>query len=157
MMAGSGIRIGDAERNAVAECLREHYAAGRLDMEEFQERLDAAFAAKTEQDLAKLTADLPHSSPYATPWPGQQAGQRGPVQSYPLSGSQQAPPRASSPMAALAAAAISLFILATVVILWLPFGGLPKAVLIILAVFAFIRRIFRRVLFGGPLARGRRR
>src|SRR6204780_4318979 len=69
MASGSGIRVGDAEREATANSLREHYAAGRLDMEEFQERLDAALTAKTNPDLAKLTEDLPNANGYSAPWP----------------------------------------------------------------------------------------
>jgi len=49
----------DAERERVAEALREHAAAGRLDAEELEERLGLALAARTRGDLAPLTADLP--------------------------------------------------------------------------------------------------
>src|SRR5215469_17373316 len=72
MAAESGVRIGDAERENVATSLREHYAKGRLTLDEFQQRLDAVFAAKTDTDLAKITADLPHTDPYAAPWPPSQ-------------------------------------------------------------------------------------
>jgi hypothetical protein len=53
------MRASDAERERVAEALREHYAAGRLDAEEFSERLDDAYRAKTVADLRRLSADLP--------------------------------------------------------------------------------------------------
>ena len=148
MATGSGIRIGDAERNALAENLREHYAAGRLTMEEFQERLDAAFAAKTDLDVDKLTEDLPHSISYTAPWPPRADGS---LRVRPQGGGRrQAPSGSRSWMGALAGvvAVISFFVLATVVILWLPFGGLPKTVLLVLAVFAFIRRVLRRVMLG---------
>jgi hypothetical protein len=156
MAAGSGMRVGDAERNAAAESLREHYAAGRLTMEEFQERLDATFAAKTDLDLDKLTEDLPHTTSYSAPWP---PGNYGPVQPYPRTGGQQAPPRSGSWPSTVAgvAAVISFFLVASVVIFLLPFGGLPKTILLILAVFAFIRRIFRRVFLGATsVSRSRR-
>jgi Domain of unknown function (DUF1707) len=161
MAAGSGIRIGDAERNSAAESLREHYAVGRLTMEEFQERLDAAFAAKTDVDLNKLTADLPHlgsgSASYSAPWaPGQEAGWAGPLQPYPQSGGEQSRPGAGARVFAAVGVAMSLLVLAVLVILSLPFGGLPRTVLLILAVFAFIRRIMRRVLVGGQIPRRRR-
>ncbi|MDA8323588.1 MAG: DUF1707 domain-containing protein [Actinomycetota bacterium] len=61
MAMPSGLRIGDAEREAAAASLREHFALGRLTMEEFQQRLDAALTAKTDRDLARLTIDLPQS------------------------------------------------------------------------------------------------
>ncbi|MHB1596417.1 MAG: DUF1707 SHOCT-like domain-containing protein [Streptosporangiaceae bacterium] len=57
----SGLRIGDAEREAAAASLREHFALGRLTLEEFQQRVDAALTAKTDRDLARLTSDLPQS------------------------------------------------------------------------------------------------
>ncbi len=55
------LRIGDAERDAVATDLGEHYAAGRLTLDELHERLSAAFAAKTYGQLTQLIADLPGS------------------------------------------------------------------------------------------------
>ena len=145
MTAGSGIRIGDAERNAMAESLREHYAAGRLTMEEFQERLDAAFAAKTDADLGKLSEDLPHTRTYS-PYTPQHAG---PVQPYQPAAGRAGSPGPGARVFAMVSGAISFLVLATLVILWLPFGGLPKTILLVLAVFAFIRRIFRRVIVGG--------
>jgi hypothetical protein len=56
---GSNIRVSDRDRDDAAAAIREHYAAGRLDDDEMDERLKAAYAAKTEADLAALRADLP--------------------------------------------------------------------------------------------------
>ncbi|MQA06281.1 MAG: DUF1707 domain-containing protein [Streptosporangiales bacterium] len=53
------LRCADSDRERVVEELREHYAAGRLTLDEFQERSDTAYAAKTFGDLGGLTADLP--------------------------------------------------------------------------------------------------
>ena len=53
------LRAADADRDAVADRLRTAHAEGRLTVEEFGERLDAAFAASTMGELAGLTADLP--------------------------------------------------------------------------------------------------
>jgi hypothetical protein len=47
--------------------LREHHAVGRLDADEFTERLDKVFTAKTIGDLDELTADLPAVDPYPLP------------------------------------------------------------------------------------------
>jgi uncharacterized membrane protein YccC len=59
-MAGdANIRASDADRDRVVAALREHLAAGRLTTEEFSDRLDLAFAAKTLGDLDSLMADLP--------------------------------------------------------------------------------------------------
>jgi Domain of unknown function (DUF1707) len=52
-------RIGDAERDAAGAELRAHHLAGRLDDEEFEERLGLAQAARTRADLEAVNADLP--------------------------------------------------------------------------------------------------
>ncbi|MEV0197827.1 DUF1707 domain-containing protein [Nonomuraea sp. NPDC050691] len=62
------LRIGDAERERTMEALREHFAQGRLDHQELDERLDRTLAAKTSRDLAEITADLP-GSPAVHPGP----------------------------------------------------------------------------------------
>ena len=60
------IRIGNAEREAAARALGEHYAQGRLDQEEFEERTTAAYAARTAGDLAPLFEDLPGGDEQST-------------------------------------------------------------------------------------------
>ncbi|WP_203568041.1 DUF1707 SHOCT-like domain-containing protein [Aestuariimicrobium ganziense] len=52
-------RIGDAERDAAIEALREHHAKGRLTIEEFDERMQTALSAKVASDLQPLFSDLP--------------------------------------------------------------------------------------------------
>lgn len=54
-------RASDAEREAAVETLRQAMGEGRITMAEFDERVQAAYAAKTRGDLDVLTADLPHS------------------------------------------------------------------------------------------------
>ncbi len=67
-MAGDPkIRASDADRDRTAALLREHLAAGRLTAEEFHERLEAAYAAKTLGELDELMADLPAIDPYQLP------------------------------------------------------------------------------------------
>ena len=53
------VRASDAERERTAQSLREHFAAGRLDSEELDQRVQAAYAAATVGQLTALTADLP--------------------------------------------------------------------------------------------------
>jgi hypothetical protein len=53
------LRASDAERERTATLLREHYAAGRLTPEELDERIDAAYAARTVGQLDALVRDLP--------------------------------------------------------------------------------------------------
>ena len=61
MSGDAKIRASDADRDRAAAALREHLAAGRLTIEEFDERLDRAYAAKTLGELDELMADLPTS------------------------------------------------------------------------------------------------
>ncbi len=53
------IRASDSDRESVVEVLREAYADGRLNLDEFDERTTTAYAAKTWADLRELTSDLP--------------------------------------------------------------------------------------------------
>ncbi|MFH8500118.1 DUF1707 SHOCT-like domain-containing protein [Streptomyces coeruleorubidus] len=53
------LRASDADRERVAEILRDALAEGRLDMAEFEERLDATYQARTYGELAPITRDLP--------------------------------------------------------------------------------------------------
>lgn len=53
------LRVSDADRHKVAEILRQAAGEGRLDLDELDERLESAYAAKTYADLVPITADLP--------------------------------------------------------------------------------------------------
>lgn len=53
------VRASDAERELVVERLQRAVGAGRLTVEEFEERAAAAYAAVTRTELAELTRDLP--------------------------------------------------------------------------------------------------
>jgi len=89
-VAGSGLysdqhlRVSDAEREAVAGRLAEHFAAGRLDQAEFDDRVGRAMSAKTRGDLSGLFADLSETGAPAVPAPPRggadslAAGPRGP-------------------------------------------------------------------------------
>ena len=71
------VRIGTAEREAAASALSEHFAAGRLEQDELEERLDRAYAAKTGADLEPLFRDLPQPGlPVAAAEPDRAAGPR---------------------------------------------------------------------------------
>jgi Domain of unknown function (DUF1707) len=60
-LQGAGdYRAGDADRNRTADLLKEAHAAGYLTLEETDERLGAALAARTRGELDRLVADLPH-------------------------------------------------------------------------------------------------
>jgi hypothetical protein len=53
------IRASDQDRDVVVTTLRDAYTAGRLTLEEFDERTTAAYTSKTWGELRKLTEDLP--------------------------------------------------------------------------------------------------
>jgi len=53
------LRVSDGDRHKVAEILREAAGEGRIDLDELDERLEAAYAAKTYADLIPITVDLP--------------------------------------------------------------------------------------------------
>lgn len=53
------IRASDADRERTVAALRDHTAAGRLDLDEFAERAALVYNARTLKELAQTTADLP--------------------------------------------------------------------------------------------------
>ena len=58
-MSDPRTRISDSDRERAMADLAGHYADGRLDHEEYDERLDAIWTARTRADLAVLFSDLP--------------------------------------------------------------------------------------------------
>jgi len=71
----SRLRVGDAERMAIADRLARHFSEGRLTEAEFSERLDRAMQATTMADLTGLLSDLPDAEP-AQPEPRGPAASR---------------------------------------------------------------------------------
>ncbi len=59
MAIDPNLRASDSDREAVAQQLRDHYAAGRITLDEFDERTTTTYAAKTFGDLDDLLVDLP--------------------------------------------------------------------------------------------------
>jgi len=55
----SGLRVSDSDRDRAIAELSEHFQAGRLSTEEFEERTGRALQARTASDLAELFTDLP--------------------------------------------------------------------------------------------------
>jgi Flp pilus assembly protein TadB len=62
-MSSESIRVGDRERADAAERLSAHAAAGRLTIEELEERLERAERAVVASDLRALETDLPAPAP----------------------------------------------------------------------------------------------
>jgi hypothetical protein len=137
MAPGPDLRVGDAERDATAERLRENYAQGRLTLDEFNERLTAALAAITERDLSQLTRDLPDTAPSA-PLPQSVHGG-----GWQRSGYQHGGPRFTPVLLMLALA--WLLILAVPSLRLFPFPGKLAIILVIVGVIkGLFRRIWRR-------------
>ncbi|MEO5709549.1 MAG: DUF1707 domain-containing protein, partial [Nocardioidaceae bacterium] len=68
----SRLRISDDDRHKVAEVLRQAAGEGRIDLDELDQRLEAAYAAKTYGELVPITVDLPVAGrplPAPTPRP----------------------------------------------------------------------------------------
>jgi Domain of unknown function (DUF1707) len=174
MATGYNVRVGDADREAVAAQLREHYADGRLTIEELNERIDQTFAAKTKADLNTVMRDLPQATrptagaPYGgTAWQG--PAWQGPLATRPGqdnghdwdNGQRPRGPGAFAPMIGL----VWLFVILGSVILFGGFGGgRPLAIVLFLAALALVRRLIglgRRRGGSGPRGprgpRGRRR
>jgi hypothetical protein len=61
------IRVSDADRDRAASLLREHHAAGRLTAQEFSDRIDRAFEARTVGEIDGLLKDLPGIDLYRLP------------------------------------------------------------------------------------------
>jgi uncharacterized protein DUF1707 len=62
-MAGEAMRAGDSDRQAVVDQLKKALDEGRLDLSEYDERLQRTYAAKTYADLDGLLDDLPGTVP----------------------------------------------------------------------------------------------
>jgi hypothetical protein len=150
------MRVGHAEREAVAAELREHYASGRLTLEELNERLDKAFAAKTRSDLDALMTDLPSVRPFSAAGTGgwSAGGQGAGGRQYAAAGQSAAGGegagagwQAAQAVAAMAWAAFMACAMLTVGFLGV-FGigvGKPFGIVLVLAGLAFLRRLlFRR-------------
>jgi len=79
------VRVSDAERDEVLASLRGHFASGRLSLEEFNERVDETYAAKTDVELRHVLRELPtqqHSAQHSAP----RTRRRPPPPDYPMHG-----------------------------------------------------------------------
>jgi len=166
MAIASGMRIGDADREATAASLREHFALGRLTLDEFNERLNATFAAKTDLDLNRITSDLPYVPGYGTGWTQGPtsarplaAGQDPWRQGYGHQGYQQQGYRQQGGPRTSGLAGLFLVVLAIAMIAPFALAGLwvARPVLIVLTIFTVGRRILRWLLGGRSGGRRGRR
>ena len=78
------MRIADSDRERAMADLAMHYADGRLEHEEYDERLDAIWTARTRADLAVIFSDLPRPQPQPARTPARAPGRPGPGFRLPL-------------------------------------------------------------------------
>jgi Domain of unknown function (DUF1707) len=163
--AGYEMRVSDAEREAAAAELREHFASGRVNQDELNDRLAAVFAAKTRGDLNAIFTDLPssgHGWASASAPGGDQTSGPG---AFGPGASGWGPWRASAGrgIGRIVTTSVLVWMLFIVGILGV-FGigtGRPFGVVLIIAAFALLRRllfmIFGRRRMGGGRRGGPRR
>ena len=142
MATGFNVRVGDADRDAIAAQLREHYADGRLTLDELNERLDHTFAAKTTADLDAVLRDLPHvPRPVGAPLVGSTGSAWDSGNGYSGNGYS----RRGRPFAVFAPALglmWAFLILGALMLFGLGGGDRPLAIVVFLAVFALLKRLF---------------
>lgn len=160
MATGPDLRIGHADRDAAAARLREHYAQGRLTLDEFNQRLDAVFAATMQSQLTALTRDLPLAAASSAPLPATTTGARREQAGHEQAGREhRRGGRGRLGMIPVIIAALSAWLL--ILDLNLRFFPWPGRLAIFLVIFGVVRGLLRRVWHvgrgGGHLGCGRRR
>jgi Domain of unknown function (DUF1707) len=100
------MRASDADRDAVLSELSEHFQAGRLTPEEFEDRAGRVLASRTWGELTDLLRDLPSTLP----------GPQAPVAGAPFAAPPQRPSRhgAPAPVAVLAAIGVAVAVSADI-------------------------------------------
>ena len=112
---GDALRIGTAEREDAMRVLGEHFAAGRLQIDEYEQRVGAVTTAVTRGDLRALFADLPAPYPpfmappmWAPPPPSPPPPAYGAVPMYPPH--YVPPPVVYSPKSKVAAGLLQILV-----------------------------------------------
>ena len=157
MAAGNEMRVSDADREAAAAELQEHFASGRLNQDELDERLAAVFAAKTRGDLDAVFADLPSSGAASGNWANGGPGSAGAHSGAQGHGNAQRV-TVGRGIGRLVAASVLVWLLVIVGILGV-FGigtGRPVGIVLLVAAFALLRRLLFMI-FGRRMRRGRGR
>jgi hypothetical protein len=72
-LAPGDLRVSDADRDRALAALSEHYQAGRLTLDEFEERSEQTLVSKTARELTGLFTDLPTTTQVVAPPMGQAA------------------------------------------------------------------------------------
>lgn len=139
MATDDTIRASDVDREAVVATLREAYTAGRLTLDEFDERMAAAYASKTWGDLRELTVDLPVQPALGTDIPGRPPSPA-PSPALPASAPKPEPEPAAGPRPAAGPprrSPVAILIPVAVWTLLVVHGSVgPGVVFLLIAVFA---------------------
>ena len=127
------IRASDVDREAVVTTLREAYTAGRLTLDEFDERMAAAYAGRTWGDLRALTADLPLQPVLGTDIPDRQPSSAAALPSHSPELNQEPRPSVGPPRRSPVAILIPIAVWTLLVV----HGSVePGVVFLLIAVFA---------------------
>jgi hypothetical protein len=127
------LRIGDAERETAARELGEHFAVGRITVDEHAERLEQIWAARTSADLAPAFRDLPRPQAPRTPTGGQTRAAIGPMTRR-ARGWRPELPHIPFPLKALVA----------IVLIWWGFHHALFLLVGVIVYVVFVRRFVRR-------------
>ena len=130
------MRVGDAEREAAAAEVREHFASGRLTQDELNQRLDQTFAAKTRADLNAVFTDLPSAN-----WQDATAGDTRSTAGGAFGGGPGAHARSAVGVGITSFMLLAAFLLFGIVGIFGIGSGRPFAVVLLFAAFAMLRRL----------------
>jgi hypothetical protein len=111
-----GIRASDAERDRVVGLLKQHFTDGRLSLDEFSERMDVAYSARTRGELVSTLRELPVLAPPVLA--------SRPVPQRPHGRVRNSLPLPAFPMAMLAILLIMLVVFSRGILLWPMFAVL---------------------------------
>ena len=139
------LRIGDADREAAARELGEHFAMGRITVDEHTERLEQIWSARTAADLAPAFRDLPR------PRVGAQA-----PQAPPRSTNQPTVRRGRDWRPEVPHIPFPLKVLVAIVLIWWGFHHPLFLLIAAIVYFVFFRRIIRRRRWHGRSGRSDR-
>jgi Flp pilus assembly protein TadB len=153
MASDPRVRASDADRDQAAAALREHLVAGRLTSDEFDERLDKAYAARTLGELDDLMADLPQADLDQLPDASlrRPAAENPPLPARGSSRSIQAGPGRTYPAARGSWLTIGLFLL----VIWV-IAGTSGSLWFLWVVLTLVVLMLVRWILGAPVHRDRR-
>jgi len=140
MATDDPIRASDVDRDAVVATLRDAYTAGRLTLDEFDERMAATYTSKTWGDLRKLTIDLPTQPILGSDVPGRRLPAEGTLPTHPARPAPEPVPEPSQqlqPQPQRRGGPIGILVPVAIWILLVAHGTVgPGVVFLIIVVFA---------------------